>query len=62
MTRFVKCRMCHREVPEARTHREPDGDHLCRYNWRCTTIAMTRIGIKPQAAERLSKRLYEVAS
>ncbi len=59
MTRFVECRMCHRDVPEARTHLEPDGDRMCVYDWRCTKIALTLLGLKSHTAERLSKRLYE---
>ena len=62
VTRFVKCRMCHRQVPEAQTFFEADGDRMCVCDWRCTTIGMERLGVKPHAAERLSKRLYGVAS
>ena len=54
--------MCHRDVPEARTHLEPDGDRMCVYDWRCTKIALTRLGLKSYAAERIAKRIYEVAS
>ena len=59
MTRFVKCRMCQRKVPERQTVIEEDGDRMCAYDWRCTTIAMRRLGIETHAAERLARRIYE---
>ena len=59
MTRFVECRMCHRQVPEAQTVTEDDGDRMCVYDWRCTKIALTLLGLKSCSASRLAKRLYE---
>ena len=59
MTRFVKCRMCQRKVPERQPVIEEAGDRMCAYDWRCTTIAMRRLGIDPRAAERRAKRMYE---
>jgi len=35
---------------------------MCVYDWRCTKIALTRLGLKSYAAERIAKRIYEVAS
>jgi hypothetical protein len=35
---------------------------LGRYDWRCTAIAMQRLGVNKYRAEREAKRLYEVES
>ena len=61
MTRFVKCRMGHRDVPERQTFLEDDGDRMCAHDRRCYRVALTRLGLKPHTAEFLSRRLYESA-
>jgi len=62
MTRLVECRMCRRQVPEAQTFLEADGDRMCVYDRQCTKIALTLLGLKSYAASRLAKRLYEEPS
>ena len=50
--------MCYRQVPERQTFLEDDGNRMCVYDWRCTKIALTHLGLKSHTAERLARRLY----